>query len=128
MLNLNPLTYPTPNDNNLHSRDPLGMLRMGSYDNNRFYYSPVHGKHHMPNNTNNIFNHRVSVGGNMSDFDIHGRRVNNPLNGVGLTINQERLQPFTPMVPSNSVLMENREQYKINALVDKPQRPHHILD
>ena len=58
MLNLRQLTRPSPNDANLRTTgDPLGMLRMGDYDRNRFgfYHNAPHKK--INNQTGNIFNH-----------------------------------------------------------------------
>ena len=57
MLNLRPLTRPSPNDANLRTTgDPLGMLRMGNSDRNRFGF--YHNAPHKINNqTGNIFNH-----------------------------------------------------------------------
>lgn len=60
MLNLRQLTRASPNDANLRTgHDPLGMLREGEYDSNRYQY--YHNTHtYMGNGTDDIFNHLLS--------------------------------------------------------------------
>ena len=62
MINTRQLTRASPSDANLITTgDPLGMLKEGSYDRNRFSYYV--GNKHISNRTNDIFNHSISSGG-----------------------------------------------------------------
>ena len=77
MLNTRALTRPSPNDANLRtSGDPLGMLRLGKYDQNRnpFYVA----KRHLSNNTNDNFNHLRMIGGYNND----GQRIRDKINAA----------------------------------------------
>ena len=77
MINTRQLTRPSPSDSN--TGDPLGMLREGSYDQNRYSYYHNLPPKRINNRTNDIFNHSICVGGYSSDYRINGKP--SPLSG-----------------------------------------------
>ena len=80
MINTRQLTRPSPSDSNLITTgDPLGMLREGSYDQNRYSYYHNLPPKRISNRTNDIFNHSICVGGYSSDYRINGKP--SPLRG-----------------------------------------------
>ena len=74
MINTRQFTRPSPSDGNLRTTgDPLGMLREGSYDQNRYSYYHNLPPKQISNRTNDIFNHSICVGGYSSDYRINGK-------------------------------------------------------
>ena len=107
MLNYRALTSPSPNDANLRTTgDPLGMLREGGYDNNRYLYTKGSSRVHINNLTSDPFNHILG---------LHKNAVSN-LGGI---------VPFPPKQQTQTIGNEytNNPGPLINALVAAPVLP-----
>jgi hypothetical protein len=117
---MNALLQPSPNDANLRtSGDPLGMLREGSYDLNRFQYYPYRNNVNIWNRTDDIFNHTRSSGGyNNNGVTIYPDKV------INMTQNAGGINPFPPkqnnILPVRNALVNEPVYPKISQLVDKP--------
>ena len=127
MLNTRQLTNPSPSDINLRNgSDPLGMLRQGGYDRNRYSYYHNISKRPISNRTNDIFNHTISVGGTVGDgWNIRGKITALSKGGISAI----KPPPFKPnaqlasTIPFMNGLINAPVNPKINALVDKPLPP-----
>ena len=118
MINTRQLTRPSPSD--LNTGDPLGMLREGSYDQNRYsYYNNLPPKR-INNRTNDIFNHSFSTGGFSTDNRIHGK------SGIISFPTMKSKQHIENQVSNNTIPFVNPLIYgQINpvSLTDKPLPP-----
>ena len=118
MINTRQLTRPSPSD--LNTGDPLGMLREGSYDQNRYsYYNNLPPKR-INNRTNDIFNHSLSTGGFSTDNRIHGK------SGIIPFPTMKSKQNIENQVSNNTIPFVNPLIYgQINpvSLTDKPLPP-----
>lgn len=112
------------NDPNLKTNfDYLGMLGEGTNDLNRYYFSKKF-KHHINNETGDIFNHTISTGGyNNGSATIYPNRVINAVSKGGIV-------PLPPL-PQNQWKGDEVSSHPVplvNALVDARYRPLRIID
>lgn len=120
MLNYRALTSPSPNDANLRTTgDPLGMLREGGYDNNRYLYTKGSSRVHINNLTSDPFNHTISIGG----YNSKGATINPNQYITGLS--KGGIVPFPTKPQTQTIGNEytNNPVPLINALVAAPVIP-----
>ena len=120
MLNYNALIRPSPNDANLRTTgDPLGMLREGNFDSNRYYFSKGLKHISINNRTSDPFNHTLSTGGYNSDgATIHPNHKITAVSKGGIV-------PFPPEKQQQYIGNEysNNPVPLINAFVAAPIDP-----
>jgi len=116
MLSYSSLIRPSPNDGNLRTHgDPLGMLREGGYDSNRYLYTKGNAKIHLNNRTSDAFNH--ILGTHKNAVTNYGGIVPFPAKQQTQTIGNEYTN--NP-VPIRNALIQAPVYHIINGLVDKP--------
>ena len=120
LINTHLLMRPSPSDSILKTNDPLNMLREGNFLNRFPEY--LHFTNKQNNNTDDLFNHYLSLGGNMNDIMTIRKEKLNPLRPGGI---YEITKPMTQNIAEETT---NNPYPLINAIVGPPIVPRNLVE
>ena len=114
-INTHLLMRPSPSDNILKTNDPFSMLRQGNMLNR--YSKYIHFTNKQSNNTDDLFNHYLSLGGNMNDIMTMKKEKLYPIRAGGII---KITKPMTQYIVDEVL---NDPYPLINAIVGPPVVP-----
>ena len=120
LINTHLLMRPSPSDSILKTNDPLNMLREGNFLNRFPEY--LHFTKKQNNKTDDLFNHYLSLGGNMNDIMTIRKEKLNPLRQGGI---YEITKPMTQYIENETT---NNPYPVRNAIVSQQVIPRNIVE
>ena len=119
-INTHFLMRPSPSDNILKTNDLLSMLRQDNMLNR--YSEYIHFTNKQSNNTDDLFNHYLCLGGNMNNIMTIRKEKINSLRPSGI---YEITKPMTQYIGNGAT---NNPYPVRNAIVSQPVIPRNIVE